>query len=204
MYSIRETFVLNRNIYIFVYSFVAYVAFSSCLRQEKTRLEFHPEIRQTCLLLLNFCVKSATRTHGVTDSLKTLSCKSESTNSFARNKSVLLMREEVVITPVRRGGGILPIWSPVDRLAMHPSALPLTRKQLTYISSLSTLTISTPRPKSFPSRMALVFLQLRCTLYGSFWVHESVLLRAQKNFRFGSAHPEGLRLSTCTNNHQSI
>ena len=50
---------------------------------------------------------------------------------------------------------------------MHPSALPLTRKQLTYISSLSTLTISTPRPKSFPSRMALVFLQLRCTLYGS-------------------------------------
>ena len=73
------------------------------------RLEFHPEIRLTCLLLLNICVKSGTRTHGVTDSLKTLSCKSESTNSFALNKSVLLMREEVVITPVRRGGGILSI-----------------------------------------------------------------------------------------------
>ena len=152
------------------------------------RLEFHPEIRLTCLLLLNICVKSGTRTHGVTESLKTLSCKSESTNSFALNKSVLLMREEVFVTPVRirRGGGILSIWSPVDRLAKHPSALPLTRKQLTYISSLSTLTISTPRPKSFPSRMALVFLQLRCTLYGSFWGHWSVLLRVQMNFRFGS------------------
>ena len=73
------------------------------------RLEFHPEIRLTCLLLLNICVKSGTRSHGVTDSLKTLSCKSESTNSFALNKSVLLMREEVVITPVRRGVGILSI-----------------------------------------------------------------------------------------------
>ena len=50
------------------------------------RLEFHPEIPLTCLLLLNICVKSGTRTHGVTDSLKTLSCKSESTNSFALNK----------------------------------------------------------------------------------------------------------------------
>lgn len=81
-------------------------------------------------------------------------------------KSVLLMREEVVITPVRRGGGTLSIWSPIDRLAMHPSALLLTRKQLTSISSLSTLTISTPRQKSFPSRMALEFQQLRCILYG--------------------------------------
>ena len=93
----------------------------------------------------------------------------ERANLFALNKSVLLMREEVVITPVWGGGGILSIWSPVDRLAMHLSALPMTRKQLTYISSLSTLTISTPYPKSFPSQMALIFLQVKCTLvYGSF------------------------------------
>ena len=73
-------------------------------------LEFHPDIRLTCLLLLNICLKSGTSTHGVTDSLKTLSYKSESTNSFALNKCVLLMRE-VVITPVRRGGGILSVHS---------------------------------------------------------------------------------------------
>ena len=36
---------------------------------------------------------------------------------------------------------------------MHQSVPPLTRRQLTCISSLSTLTISTPRLKSFPSRM---------------------------------------------------
>ena len=35
------------------------------------------------------CAKSGRRTHGVTDSLKAMSCKSESTNSFALNKSVL-------------------------------------------------------------------------------------------------------------------
>lgn len=36
-----------------------------------------PEIRLICLLLLNFCVKSGKRSHGVIDSLKTMSCKSE-------------------------------------------------------------------------------------------------------------------------------
>lgn len=80
---------------------------------------------------------------GVSDSAKIISCRSESTNSFALSKSVLLLREEAVIKPVRRGGGILSTWLPVDRLAMHPSARLLTRKQLTHISFLLTLNLST-------------------------------------------------------------
>lgn len=117
------------------------------------------------LPVLSICVKSGKRTHGVTNGLEAMSCKSKPMNSFALNKCVLLLRGEVVITPIRRGGEILSIRLPVDSLSMHPSALLLTRKRLTNIPGLSTWTISTPRPRSSPSRMALVFLQLRWMLY---------------------------------------
>ena len=138
---------------------------------------------------------------GGTDSPKIISCRSKSTNSFALNKSVSLMREEAVIKPVRRSGGILSIWLLVDRLAIHPSALLLTRKQLTHISCLSTLNRSTWIV------LARIPFHFGWHSYSYNWcayfmeVSKNIAhLRVRVNLRSGS----GLCLPTCANNHQSI
>lgn len=63
------------------------------------RIEFHPEIRLKCPLLLTICVKSGKRTHNVTDSLKTMSCKSERTHS-RWNKSTSSKRSSDTVSMI--------------------------------------------------------------------------------------------------------
>ena len=55
------------------------------------RLEFHLEIRLTCLLLLHICLKSGTSTHGVTDCLKTV--LQERINKLIRAEQICAVNE---------------------------------------------------------------------------------------------------------------
>lgn len=112
-------------------------------------LGYQPVIRLTCLLLLNIGVISRTRTYGSTNRMKMLSYKSETTILFVLDKSLRLMREAEVITPVRRYGGTLLIRSLVEGCAVRLSATPLIWIQLIHIFSLLTLTINIPHLKAF-------------------------------------------------------
>ena len=59
------------------------------------RLEFHPDIRLIYPILLSICVKSGKR--------------NSRSHKQAGNHALQEQIREVVITPVRRGGGILSI-----------------------------------------------------------------------------------------------